>query len=346
MPKSASKIIDFIKYNNATMIIFAVIFIFGAGVFAAEPDAIGQKQTRVEGVDNSLLLTVDLESHDMDFKIEKIESDEKYFFVTFTYLDISAVNNAWQYGIREKTIKVSRDLEGDLGVWLADEFKDIRGARIKNLSAEKEKALAEGLKKREEVTEYSGLIGKTLDLAGAVFPGYSPVKKIELPATADIAALTAAVPSGTNSTDGSNGSDSDSLTEIYNSYIAENDPDSDNIFGANDNCPNSANSGQEDTDADGIGDACDSGEGSANGENSAAADGAETQDVNAGEGAETPLPSGDNAGSGNNNSETGENAQTGQSEPEDVKIMELPGNPAPASESDPVQAPVAENGNQ
>ncbi|MFA4941634.1 MAG: hypothetical protein WC582_03515, partial [Patescibacteria group bacterium] len=50
----------------------------------------------------------------------------------------------------------------------------------------------------------------------------------------------------------------DNLTQVYQNYVEENDPDSDNIFGASDNCPMIANSDQEDSNNNGVGDACDS----------------------------------------------------------------------------------------
>jgi hypothetical protein len=335
MQKSASKIIDFIKYNNAAIIIFSVVFIFGAGVFAAEPDAIGKKQTRVEGIDNTLLLAVDLENHDFGFKIEKIESDEKYYYATFTYLDISAINNAWQYGTRERTIKVTKNLKEDLGGFLAGELGEIKDKRLKELREAKESAIKDGEEKRIEVTEYTGLIGKTMDLAGDVFPGYEPVKKIELPTPATAGALTAGFEN--SSGDGAETvSGSDNLTQVYNNYITENDPDSDNIFGNLDNCPNVANSGQEDADGDGVGDACDSEDGSVNGENHGAENGATGDDAVEG----TPTVDGETAGSGATAPGGGENLQPGQNEPEDVQVIELPVNPAPVAESQPAPVPA------
>jgi len=74
-----NKAIHFIKYNNITVLILAILFLLSTGVFAQTETGkavIGAKQTNIEGVDNTLLLEADLDNLDMDFKIEKIESDD------------------------------------------------------------------------------------------------------------------------------------------------------------------------------------------------------------------------------------------------------------------------------
>ena len=63
------KLLHFIKYNNATIIILAVILILGGGALAAGPEAIGQKQTSIQGLDNIALLSADFDKFNMDFKI-------------------------------------------------------------------------------------------------------------------------------------------------------------------------------------------------------------------------------------------------------------------------------------
>ncbi len=174
----------FLKYNNLTVLIILAVFVATGGVFAqteAGQKIIGQKQIKIEGVDNTLLLDTDLDNFDMDFKIEKIEQDEKYYYITYTYLDLVRKNQAWQYEIREKIKKVSRKLKKDLGLYLAEELKEERDARIKDLKLAQKKAQEEGPQKRIEVTEYNGLIGKTLNLTGKVFSGYKAVKIREIP---------------------------------------------------------------------------------------------------------------------------------------------------------------------
>jgi len=213
------KISHFLKYNNATIIIIVVIFVFGASVFASEPgrEAVGGKKTSIQGVDNALLLAVDPVQHNFDFKIEKIEGDEKYYYVTYTFLDIAVVNSAWQYQLRERSIKVNKNLKEDLGAYLARELKDIREKRIKELIEAKEAAAKKGEEKRVEVTEYTGLVGKTLNLAGNIFPNYEPVKKIELPTPAADPALTK---EGLGASESAGSSGADNLTQIYLDYVA------------------------------------------------------------------------------------------------------------------------------
>ena len=216
--KIMKKILNFLKYNNLTVMILAAIFLFSAGAFAqteAGQEAIGQKQTRVEGVDNSLLLDADLDNMDMDFKIEKIESDEEYYYITYTFLDLDKLNGAWQYQLKEKTRKISKKLEKDLGVYLIEELGEEYEARIKELKEEKRRAEEQGEEKRVEITEYSGLIGRSLDLAAKVFPGYEAVKEREIASPELI--------DRTNMTNPPNppyeGGQADNLTGVYEEYI-------------------------------------------------------------------------------------------------------------------------------
>ena len=175
------KILHFIKYNNATVIILAIILLLGGGALAAGPENIGERRTSIEGVDNAALLAVDLTAFNMDFKIENVQQDEKYYYVTYSFLDLVLADNLWQYQLSQKTQKVSKKIKEDIGVYMAKFMAKHHQARVRELTEEKNQAESAGEQKRIEVTEYSGLIGRTLDLAAAVFPGYEPVVKTELP---------------------------------------------------------------------------------------------------------------------------------------------------------------------
>lgn len=213
------KTVHFFKYNNAAIVIAVVVFLLGASVFASEPgrEAIGQKTTRIEGVDNTLLLASDPDKLKPAFKIEGIEQDDTYYYVKYTYIDLVQASSTWEYQLTENTKKVPLSLKEDLGVYLVGEFKEEEDAMRERVRTEKEKALAKGPEKRQEVTEYSGLIGKTLELGSSIFPGYEPVKKVDLPS-----------PDFTNDylppdASGISVGGSDNIAAIYQDYISTHD---------------------------------------------------------------------------------------------------------------------------
>lgn len=254
------KTIHFIKYNNLTVLILLGFFLLGSSVFAQTEtgqELIGDKQISYEGVDNTLLLQADLDNLDMDFKIESITEDDKFYYVTYTFINLEPINQAWQYQLREKVRKVSKKVKLDLGKYLAEQLKQEYDESIKQLKAEKSKAEVDGESEVIEVVEYSGLIGKTLEIAGAVFSGYEPVKKNKLPSPSSPSFLNTARELVDDSENGT-ANVFDDLSNVYDEYISDNDSDLDNIFGGADNCPEINNPEQTDTDGDGLGDACDS----------------------------------------------------------------------------------------
>jgi len=258
------KIGHFLQYNNASLLILVIIFLLGSGVFAQTEtgqELIGKKLSNVENIDNTLLLEADLEHFNMDFKIERIESDsstssgQAYYYITYTYLDLVKGEDAWEYELTEKIRKVSQKIKKDLGVYLGEELGEEEEARIKKLKKEKERALVDGPQKRIEVEEYSGLIGKTLKLGEKVFKNYEAVKVKEIPSPTIPPTVLISREKKISSE-----SVADNLTDIYDDYLKKIDPDEDNILGELDNCPHDYNPDQGDEDEDGIGDVCDFGD--------------------------------------------------------------------------------------
>lgn len=231
-------------------------FVLGSGVFAKTEVGqafIGKKLTGVAGIDNKLLLEADLDNFDMNYRIEKIDEDQKYYYVTYTFLDLVENNQAWQYLIQEKIRKVSKKSRVDLPKYLAKEFTQMYDTRINYLREEQISAQMIGVEKRVATEKYSGLIGASLDVVSSVFSNFNAVKTKELPSPTIPASV---LPARKITKIDTNSASADSITNVYSDYIQREDPDRDDVFGVLDNCPNDYNPDQADANDDGVGDAC------------------------------------------------------------------------------------------
>jgi len=189
--KKQFNVLYFLQYHNAALIILVIaVLVLGGTVFAQTEtgkNVIGRKQEEVVSVDNKALLSANLDNFDMQFQITDIKTDElanasstpKNYYITYIYRDLVLKNNKWQWAEGQRQIDISqKDLGSrDLGIYLAEELKEIAFWRKKELKEKQAKAKQVGPTGKKVVTKYSGLIGRVLSAKNAVFSGYDPVVK-------------------------------------------------------------------------------------------------------------------------------------------------------------------------
>ena len=212
--RSNSNYWSFIKYNNAFLVVLVIgVMLFSSLAFASEEvreNTIGAKQVYAEGVDNTLLLETDLAVFNMDFTITGIIEDDESYLITYSYIDLVLEAGAWQMQEKQGGRKISKPFRRDLGLYLADQLSQEAKARLKELKKIKQQELTKGETKIMQITKYSGLIGKVLDISANTFPNYEPIKKIKLktPTVAENISRRAS-------------SASDNMTDVYNEWVDE-----------------------------------------------------------------------------------------------------------------------------
>ena len=181
------KILHFIKYNNAFTIIFVICFFsFGIG-FAASPemrDSVYSSEETVTSVDNSLIVSADLDNFNFNLRINSVTEDEKNYYATYSYQTLAIEDGIWQNKEIEKTLTVSKEALGgkDLGLYVAEELGENINYELSYLKRVQELEKEKGKSQKVITVEYSGLIGKLLNPKEEVIEGYSPVIPEPVPA--------------------------------------------------------------------------------------------------------------------------------------------------------------------
>jgi len=174
------KILNFIKYNNAFTIIFVICF-FGFGItYAASPevrDSVYSSKETVVSIDNTLIVSTDLDNFNFNLRISSITEDAKNYYVAYSYQTLAIENGFWQNKEMEKTLTISKEaLDGkDLGLYMAKELGENINYELSYLKRVQKLEREKGESQKVVATEYSGLIGKLLNPKEEVVEGYNPV---------------------------------------------------------------------------------------------------------------------------------------------------------------------------
>src|SRR3989344_4729696 len=196
-----SRLWSFLQYHNAVPIALFVIFGATGATFAASPEvreAVLSAEEIVQSVDNTYIVSADLASRDFGLVVTKIEEDEEYYYVSYTYRTIAIVDYVWQESDIKRQMKVSKKelLGKDLGLFIAKQVGEEMRAEMAFLGEVQAKEREKGAVTRVVTTMYSGLIGKMLDPKEEVFAGYAPVVAETLSDTSSSAAAAALAGSG------------------------------------------------------------------------------------------------------------------------------------------------------
>jgi len=180
MKSTSQKIVDFVKYNNAFTIAFVLVF-FGFGIsFAASPelrDGVYSSEETVVSIDNSMIISTDLDNFNFNLKINSITEDEKNYYAVYSYQTLAITDDIWQGKEIEKTLAVDKDALGgkDLGLYVAQELGENINYELSYLKRVQQLEKEKGEAQKVVAVEYSGLIGKLLDPKEKVIEGYNPV---------------------------------------------------------------------------------------------------------------------------------------------------------------------------
>lgn len=231
--------LHFVQYNNAFLVVLVAGTLAVSGLaFASEEvrsETIGAKQVEAQGVDNAILLETDLENFKMDFKITGVLEDDEQYLVSYSFVDLDIKDGAWQFIERGATRKIKKPFRQDLGLYLARQLAQEESARIKALKQEQSAARETGETRLVQVTSYSGLIGKVLDVTNRVFPGYEPVKKIEIETPPVNERLRERAQTGA----------ADSMTAVYDQWVNANPELVDDLNSEDEGTPTDTGSDEE-----------------------------------------------------------------------------------------------------
>ena len=176
------KVIQFVKYHNAFTIGLILIFIFGGTIFAsdtAREAVIGKAVVERSGIDNTILLSADMNNFNFAMKIKNVFEDNKNYYIDYSYQTLAIKGDVWQKVSKGDRLTVAKDFLGtrDLGLYAAEELGEVIDNQLVFLKKVQEKNKAQGETVIQETTKYTGLVGMVLNQKTKELPGYEVVMK-------------------------------------------------------------------------------------------------------------------------------------------------------------------------
>lgn len=178
------KFSSFLRYNNAVPVSISLLLLSVSGALAASPDlrsdlaeGIVTTQTNTLSIDNSYIVSVNLETYTPSIQITNVTEDDTSYYIDYTLGTIDLDGGAWRDVTKKKELVVAKEaLHGkDLGLYATGQLAEVGSQELARLRETQKIEKGNGVTEQVVATTYSGLIGKFLDSKEEVLPGYTPV---------------------------------------------------------------------------------------------------------------------------------------------------------------------------
>lgn len=172
-----NSIVHFIKYNNTIPIVLGILFLSTTATMAASPavrDSVYSSSTTTKSVDNTYLISVDLERYPFAMRVTKVTEDDEYFYLSYDFDTVDVADGVWRDVVRKQELRVSKALlgGGNFEAYVESELSQVKSLEFEKLSAAQKIAQKAGASQKIVATSYSGLVGKFIDPSEEHIPQY------------------------------------------------------------------------------------------------------------------------------------------------------------------------------
>lgn len=176
----------FIKYNNAVPIALGLIFLSTTATFAASPevrDAVYSSETAIRSVDNSYIVSVDLDRYSFKMRVTSVTEDDEYYYVAYDFDTIDVIDGTWSDVTLNRELRVSKALlgDGELEAYVESELAQVRDFELARLLETQQHEKRIGVTPKTVATVYSGLVGRLVRPDEETAPFYQPPAAIQDP---------------------------------------------------------------------------------------------------------------------------------------------------------------------
>ncbi len=177
---SMSRFFNFLAHNNIVPIALGLAILGTGSTYAAQnPERIYAVESRVVAIDNTYLVSVDLDDYTPTVKIVDVSEDEDAFYVIYDLYTIALVDSVWQDMIKTRTLTVRKETLADyrdLGAFVTTQLRQVVDREHTQLQKAQlyEKS---HVSQKQIATSHRGLVGMFIDDKTETLPPHTETRE-------------------------------------------------------------------------------------------------------------------------------------------------------------------------
>lgn len=170
-------LMHFLAYNNAVPLALGVLFLSTTATFAASPEArqaVYRQEIQVQSIDNSYIVSVDLERYPFSVRVTEVTEDSENYYVAYDFDTVDVIDEVWQDALKQGTFTVAKAQlgNGDLKEYVSVKVGELIWHERHKLAETQEYEKKLGVSSKVVSTTYSGLVGKFIEPSTERLPQY------------------------------------------------------------------------------------------------------------------------------------------------------------------------------